>query len=115
MVGCAGDRSQPKSETALPALVDGLLVPRTITLLRLVEVLSTAPARTFRLPGGPLGEGAPADVVLFSTTKSTPVTPDGFHGRSKNSPWLARTLKGRVERTWVAGREVYARGGGPAK
>ena len=102
-------------ETALPALVDGLLVPRAITLLRLVDVLSTAPARAFSLPGGTLAEGAPADVVLFSTTKSTPVTPDGFQSRSKNSPWLARTLKGRIERTWVGGREVYARGAGPAR
>ncbi|MBK9062303.1 MAG: dihydroorotase [Acidobacteria bacterium] len=102
-------------ETALPALVDGLLAPRAITLLRLVEVLSTAPARAFALPYGTLAEGAPADVVLFSTTKSTPVTPDGFQSRSKNSPWIARTLKGRVEKTWVAGREVYARGSGPAR
>jgi dihydroorotase len=102
-------------ETALPALVDGLLVPRAITLLRLVEVLSTAPARAFSLPYGTLAEGAPADVVLFSTTKSTAVTPDGFQSRSKNSPWLARTLKGRVERTWVGGRAVYVRGGAAAR
>jgi dihydroorotase len=99
-------------ETALPALVDGLLAPRVITLLRLVEVLSTAPSRVFGLPYGTLAEGAAADVVLFSTSKSTPVTPDGFQSRSKNSPWLARTLKGRVEKTWVAGREVFSRGSG---
>jgi dihydroorotase len=99
-------------ETALPALVDGLLVPRAITLLRLVEVLSTAPARVFGLPYGTLAEGAAADVVLFSTAKSTPVTPDGFQSRSKNSPWLARTLKGRIEKTWVGGREVFSRGPG---
>jgi dihydroorotase len=99
-------------ETALPALVDGLLVPRAITLVRLVEVLATAPARVFGLPYGTLAEGSPADVVLFSTTKSTAVTPDGFQSRSRNSPWLARTLKGRVERTWVGGREVFSRAGG---
>jgi dihydroorotase len=99
-------------ETALPALVDGLLAPRAITLLRLVEVLSTAPARVFGLPYGTLAEGAAADVVLFSTSKSTAVTPDGFQSRSKNSPWLARTLKGRIEKTWVAGREVFSRGSG---
>jgi dihydroorotase len=99
-------------ETALPVLVDGLLVPRAITLLRLVEVLATAPARAFGLPYGTLAEGAAADVVMFSTTKATHVTPDGFQSRSKNSPWLARTLKGRVEKTWVAGREVFSRGAG---
>src|SRR5450830_257409 len=102
-------------ETALPVLVDALLVPRAITLQRLVEVLSTAPARVFSLPGGTLAEGAPADVVVFSTTKSTHVTPDGFVSRSKNSPWTARTLRGRVERTFVGGREVFARGAGAAE
>jgi dihydroorotase len=102
-------------ETALPVLVDALLVPRAITLQRLVDVLSTAPARVFSLPGGTLAEGAPADVVVFSTTKSTHVTPDGFVSRSKNSPWTARTLRGRVEHTFVGGREVFARGAGAAE
>jgi len=101
-------------ETALPVLVDALLVPKHLSLMRLVEVLSTAPARLFGLAGGTLAEGAAADVVLFSTTRSTHVTPDGFQSKAKNSPWVARTLKGRVERTWVAGHEVFARGGSPA-
>ncbi|HQR45958.1 MAG TPA: dihydroorotase [Thermoanaerobaculia bacterium] len=99
-------------ETALPVLVDALLVPRHVSLMRLVEVLSTAPARLFGLPYGTLAEGAPGDVVLFSTTRSTHVTPDGFQSKARNSPWVARTLKGRVERTWVAGREVWGRASG---
>jgi dihydroorotase len=102
-------------ETALPVLVEALLLPKHLSLMRLVEVLSTAPARLFGLPYGTLAEGAPADVVLFSTTRATHVTPDGFHSKARNSPWLARTLKGRVERTWVAGREVFSRGPGGAK
>jgi dihydroorotase len=97
-------------ETALSVLVDALLVPRVIGLSRLVELLSTAPARAFSLAGGTLAEGAAADVVLFSTTKSTTVTREGFQSRSANSPWIGRTLKGRVERTWVAGHQVYHRG-----
>jgi len=101
-------------ETALPVLIDALLVPRHLSLTRLVEVLSTAPARLFGLPYGTLAEGAPGDVVLFSTTRSTAVTPDGFLSKSRNSPWIARTLKGRVERTWVGGREVWSRSGGLA-
>lgn len=97
-------------ETALPVLVDALLVPKLLTLSRLVEVLTSAPARLFGLPYGTLAEGAPADVVLFSTARSTSVTAEGFHSKSANSPWIGRTLKGRVERTYVAGREVFRRG-----
>ncbi len=99
-------------ETALPVLVDALLVPKHLSLMRLVEVLSTAPARLFGLPYGTLAEGAPADVVLFSTTRSTPVTAEGFLSKSRNSPWIGKTLKGRVERTFLAGRDVWSRSGG---
>ncbi|TIQ70120.1 MAG: dihydroorotase, partial [Mesorhizobium sp.] len=35
-----------------------------LTLLRLVETLSTAPARLFGLPGGTLKPGAVADLAL---------------------------------------------------
>lgn len=97
-------------ETALAVLVDALVVPGILSLTRLVEVLSTSPARLFGLPYGTLREGAPGDVVLFSTSRSTGVTADGFLSRSANSPWVGRTLRGRVERTVVSGREVFRRG-----
>ena len=97
-------------ETALPVLVDALLSAKVIGLLRLVELLSTGPARVFGLPAGTLKVGAAADVVLFSTTKPTMVTVEGFRSRSANSPWVGKTLRGRVERTWVAGREVHRHG-----
>jgi dihydroorotase len=96
-------------ETALAVLVDALIAHKLLSVVRLVEVLSTAPSRVFRLPYGTLAEGAPGDAVLFSTTRSTHVTPDGFLSLSRNSPWSARTLRGRVERTFVGGREVFAR------
>lgn len=97
-------------ETALPVLVDALVVPGILSLKRLIEVLSTAPARLFGLPYGTLAEGSPADVVLFSTARSTAFTREGFASRSHNSPWIGRTLRGRVDRTFVAGREVFRRG-----
>lgn len=101
-------------ETALPVLVDAFVATKVMAISRLVEVLSTAPARLFGLPYGTLSEGAPADVVLFSTTRSTAVSAEAFHSKSRNSPWIGRTLRGRVERTIVGGREVFRRksGGG---
>ncbi len=96
-------------ETALAVLVDSFVATRLLPLTRLVEVLSTAPARLFGLPYGTLAEGAAGDVVLFSTDRWT--TFSSFRSRSRNSPWADRTLRGRVERTFVRGREVYAAGG----
>jgi hypothetical protein len=93
-------------------LVDALVVPRLVSLSRLVEAMSTAPARLFGLPYGTLAEGAPADVVLFSTSRST--TFASFRSLSANSPWAGKTLRGRVERTFVGGREVHRHGAPPA-
>ena len=97
-------------ETALPVLIDALVATKILTLARLVELLSTAPARVFGLPAGALAPGAIADVVLFSPTRTTQVAAGAFRSRSVNSPWVGATLRGRVERTWVRGREVYRHG-----
>ncbi len=101
-------------ETALSVMVDAFVSTRMLSLTRLVELMSTAPARVFGLPAGTLAEGAAADVVLFSASRTTVVGADGFFSRSVNSPWTGRTLKGRVERTYCGGREVYRHGGGGA-
>jgi dihydroorotase len=97
-------------ETALAVLVDAFVATKVLSVARLVDLLSTSPARVFGLPAGTLAPGAFADVVLFSLTKPTVVTSDGFRSRSANSPWIGSSLRGRVERTWVAGREVFRRG-----
>jgi dihydroorotase len=97
-------------ETALPVLVDAFVSTKMVPLSRLVELLSTAPARLFGLPAGTLAPGVAADVVMFSTTRATVVTAEGFRSRSANSPWIGATLRGRVERTWCGGREVYRHG-----
>jgi dihydroorotase len=104
-------------ETALPVLVDAFVATKVLSLARLVELLSTAPARVFSLAAGSLAPGAAADVVLFSTTRPTQISVDFFRSRSSNSPWIGATLRGRVERTWARGREVFrhgARGESPA-
>ena len=97
-------------ETALPVLVDAFVATKVLSLARLVELLSTAPARVFGLAAGSLAPGASADVVLFSPTRPTQVAVESFRSRSSNSPWIGATLRGRVERTWARGREVYRHG-----
>jgi dihydroorotase (EC 3.5.2.3) len=73
--------------------------------------MSIAPARLFGLPYGTLADGAPADVVLFSTSRTT--TFSAFRSLSANSPWAGKTLRGRIERTFVGGSEVYRAGAAP--
>jgi len=102
-------------ETALSVLLDTLVATKLVSLTRLVQALTTGPARALSLPGGTLKEGAPADVVAFSTSRPVTYGAGSFRSRSTNSPWLGKTLRGRVERTWVGGREVFRRGKGDAE
>ena len=94
-------------ETALAVLVSSLVAPGTIDYPTLVEKMSVAPARIFRLPGGTLRRGAPADVTVFDPAREWVVDPSRFVSKGRNSPWAGRTLTGRVLYTLVDGRLVH--------
>ena len=78
-----------------------------VPLSRLVDVLSTAPARLFGLPGGTLKPGAPADLALVDLDEPWIVREDDIRSRSKNTCHEGARLQGRVLRTLVAGRTVF--------
>ena len=94
-------------ETALAVLVTSLVQPGILDYAALVEKMSVAPARVFRLPGGTLRRGAPADVTVFDPTREWLVDPTRFVSKGRNSPWAGRTLTGRVLYTVVDGRVVH--------
>jgi dihydroorotase len=78
-----------------------------VPLSRLVDVLSTAPARLFGLPGGTLKPGAPADLVLVDLNEPWVVREAAIRSRSKNTCYEGARLQGQVLRTLVAGRTVF--------
>jgi dihydroorotase len=77
-----------------------------VSLLRLAEVLSTAPAKLFGLPGGTLKPGAPADLVLVDLDEPWVVNEADIRSRSKNTCFEGARLQGKVLQTMVAGRTV---------
>ncbi|MBS9720488.1 dihydroorotase [Tianweitania sp. BSSL-BM11] len=79
-----------------------------VPLLRLVDALSTAPAKIFDLPGGTLKPGAPADLILVDLDHPWVVTETDLHSRSKNSCFEGARLQGKVLQTMVAGRTVFS-------
>jgi len=81
---------------------------RDVPLLRLVEALSTAPARRFGLPGGTLKPGASADLILVDPDEPWIVREDGIRSRSKNTCFEGARMQGRVLRTLLGGRTVFA-------
>jgi len=94
-------------ETAVPVLLT-LVEERVLTVTRLIDALSTAPARVFGLPGGTLGPGAPADVTLIDPARWHRIEPDRFHSKARNTAFRGLQAPGRAVRTFVAGRQVFA-------
>ncbi|CAM3345407.1 dihydroorotase [Hydrogenibacillus schlegelii] len=95
-------------ETAFPLLFTALVRTGHLTLRRLVEAMSVRPAARFRLPGGRIAPGAPADVVLVDLETPRPVDPTTFFSKGKNTPFAGRVLYGWPVATFVAGRVIYA-------
>ncbi len=78
-----------------------------VPLLRLIETVSTAPARLFGLPGGTLKPGAVADLALVDLDEPWIVSETGIRSRSKNTCFEGARLQGKVLQTMVAGRTVF--------
>jgi dihydroorotase len=101
-------------ETALALGLSELVAPGHLSLHRLLELMSVAPARILGLEnhGGPLERGAPANVVVFDPRAEWTIDPARFHSKSRNTPFGGRSVRGRVMWTFFHGR-VTARDGEP--
>jgi dihydroorotase len=93
-----------------------LLLPLTLqwgreSKLGLCETLGTVTARAARVLGvkaGTLAAGAAADICIFDPAKAWVVQADGLASQGKNTPFQGLELVGRVSRTLVGGRTVFA-------
>ncbi len=65
-------------------------------------------ARVLGVPAGTLEPGASADICLFDPARPWIVTPAALASQGKNTPFQGLELTGRVVRTLLAGRTVYA-------
>ena len=81
-----------------------------LSLGRAVERLTSGPARCFGLPYGTLGPASPADVIVIDAEREWKVDPQRFYSKSRNSPFAGWTLRGKVVKTFVAGKLVHEEG-----
>lgn len=95
-------------ETSLSLGLMNLVGKGAMTLTELLRCMTVNPAGLYRLDAGYLAEGGPADLVLFSEKEEW--TPQRFYSKSQNSPFLGRTLCGKVKLTVCGGRVVYEDG-----
>jgi allantoinase len=84
---------------------------RGLPMERIPPLTAGYPARRFGLPGkGCIAVDADADLVLVDPGAQTAVEPWTLFYRYKHSPYVGRTLHGRITRTLLRGRTVFLDG-----
>lgn len=78
-----------------------------LPLSRIIEALSTGPARIFDLPAGTLKPGTAADIAVIDLDSPWIVREQDLRSRSKNSAFEGARFQGRAVRTMVAGKTVF--------
>ena len=93
-------------ECAFPLLYKYLVLPGTITLERLVELMSVNPRRIFGL-GGALEPGQAADFTVLDLDAQYEIDPATFRSKGRATPFAGWPVQGRAAMTVVGGRCVY--------
>lgn len=93
-------------ETALGLGITSLVRPGHLSLMQLLEKMTSNPADLYHLPGGSIETGAPADFVIFDPDEEWTV--DSFASKSSNSPFRGMSLYGKIHYTICGGKIVYS-------
>ena len=94
-------------ETSLALGVTYLVKSGRMSMLDLIDRMSTSPAKIIGIDRGTLNVGAPADIVIFDENEEFTVDVNEFETKGKNSPYGGMKLFGKVHRTILGGKTVY--------
>lgn len=97
-------------ELCFPLLYTHLVKSGIVSLGRLIEAMSSAPARLFGLSGGVVRPGANADLAIVNVERERSVEPTAFYSRGGNTPFAGWTLTGWTERTLLRGKTIFVDG-----
>jgi len=78
-----------------------------LTLSRLVDALSTRPARIVGIEAPRVREGALAEVVLIDPEAMLKVAQFPFKTKSRNTPFMKHELKGKILLPLARGRIAF--------
>ena len=73
----------------------------------MVRVMSYNPSKLLGIDRGEIAEGKVADLTIFNPNEEYVYLKENIVSKSKNTPWINKTLKGKVKYTLVSGRVVY--------
>ncbi len=94
-------------ETSFGLALTALYHTGKLTIERIIELMSTNPARILGISKGSLSVGSDADIVIFDPNETWTVDPEKFRSKGRNTPFKGMVLKGKVKHTIVGGRIVY--------
>ena len=92
-------------ETSLSLGIRELVNKGYLSMTELIERMSYAPAKLYRLDAGYVAEGGPADLVIFDPNKEWVV--DTFDSKSANSPFVGEKMPGVINYTICGGKVIY--------
>jgi dihydroorotase len=95
-------------ETAVALALEQLVHSGRITLMRMVELFTTGPARVLGMERK-IAAGEAADLTIFSTEHEWTYNVKDSASKSRNSPFDGRSFKGAPMATIVAGRVIWKR------
>jgi dihydroorotase len=93
-------------ETAIP-LTMSLVRDGVLTLPEAIKKISLNPATILGANGGIIKEGESADLAIINPDVEYILVAGDIHSKSKNTPFIGRTLRGRNTLTMVEGRVVW--------
>ena len=93
-------------ETAFPVLYTELIKKNVVSLERILEMMTTAPARRFGLKSG-IAVGSQADFCAYDLKEKYVIDPDDFLSKGRSTPFAGRTVFGKNKLTVFNGKIVW--------
>ena len=97
-------------ECALGLYVEALVKPGVVGWPQMISMLTHRPAGVIAVDKGTLATGDRADITIIDPNAQYVVDPETFVSKSTNCPYRGRRLKGKVEKTIVAGELRFSAG-----
>ena len=92
-------------ETSFSICYENLVLKENISLMKLIELMSTNPAKIYGLDGGEIALGKNCDIAIIDLESEYKI--NKFKSKSSNSPFKDKVLRGEILYTISDGKVVY--------
>ena len=94
-------------ETSLAIANTFLVETGKVDLPKVIQKMTSGPAKILWIPWGNLSDGSPADIAIFNPKTEWIVDENKFFSKWRNSPYIGHTLTGKVIHTMVNGEVKF--------